>query len=196
VRLIAGRLVAVWYDWKIGTPGKVHVWDVEKGKLLRTVGKSWSRSLDLRISGDGSKVFLLDHQSIRAWSLSTGEAVGDLRVDIKERRSSRSLIVSGSRVWLSGPNTMGWDFGNSDSLPIALTGVSPDRQACFDFLGRTIQNQTGSLWIEDAALGRLVLRLPERFASLSARPRWDKHFLVFGHHSGEVSILDFKSCIA
>ena len=190
-QLTANGLIIVWYGWEVGAPGRIHVWDVEKEKLLQTIGRCWSRCLDLRISGDGSKVFFLDHQSIQAWSILTGDAVGSVRLE--EQQLQGSLIVNGSRVWLSGTNTTAWDFEDqalSSVVPLTVSSNSPK----FKFLGQAMQDQTGSPWIEDMANGRLVICLPERFAEFSTGPQWDKQYLVIGYHSGEVLILDF-SCV-
>ena len=188
-QLMANGLIIAWYGWEIGTPGRIHVWDVEKAKLLRTIGRCWSRCLDLRISGDGSKIFILDHQSIQAWSMLTGDAIGNVKLEKQQLQGS--LIVNGSRVWLSGANPTAWDFGDQGSSPVILPSISPDRSR-FSFLGQTTQNQTRSPRIE--VDGRLVLCLPEKFAKFSTGPQWDKQYLAIGYHSGEVLILDF-SCV-
>ena len=134
VQLLGDRLVVVWYDWRIGAPGKIRVWDVEKEDLLWTFGQFWSEVLDLRISEDGSMVFLLDRQSIQAWSISTGEAVGEAKFT---EREPRDLIVNGSRVWLSSldpmthdfadSNPLGWDFGVPSPSPVPLSNTFPSR---------------------------------------------------------------------
>lgn len=197
---IDGRLIVVWYDWKIGAPGKVHVWDAEKGELLQTFGECWSRVLDLRMSGDTSRVFLLDHQSIQAWSLWTGEPVGKA---VFTGQQPDHLLVEGSRVWLSGldpigwdltgSNPMGWDFRVLGSPPVPLPNTFPNMPH-LSFLNETGQDQTSRSWVEDTLTGRLVLHLPERFSEVSTKTnlRWDDRYLVAGHSSGEVSILDFN----
>jgi WD40 repeat protein len=192
-----GRLIMVWHDWRIGVPGKAHVWDVEKDELLWTLSQSWSRVLDLRISGDGSKVFLLYQQSIQAWSISTGEAVGEVKF---EESRPWGLIVNGSKVWLSclnpmargfsDSNIMGWDFGSLGSSSILSHNTSPDKPR-LDFMNGTTYNCAGSSWIEDTITGRLVFPLPERFTTISTVSQWDGRYLVVGHPSGDVSILDF-----
>jgi WD40 repeat protein len=74
VQLISGRLTFVWY-----TNGKIHVWDVERGKFLLEIdGPDYSA--DLKISGDGSRIFSLNalpylKQYIYAWSVQTGEVM-------------------------------------------------------------------------------------------------------------------------
>jgi WD40 repeat protein len=199
IQEIDGRLIAIWYDWKIGEPGKVHVWDVEEGELLRVFCECWSRVLDLRISEDGSKVFLLDHQSIQAWSISTGEAVGEVKF---KQGNPWGLIVDGPRVWLSytdpatrdflDSNPMGWDFGIPGSPPVFLSNTFPSTPR-FNFLNGARQHQAGASWIEDTVTGKQLFYLPERFAEVHTRTnvQWDGQYLVIGHPSGEVLILDF-----
>jgi len=186
--LIGGRLIAVWFDWKIGTPGKVEVWDVEKGEHLQTLGKCWSGISDIRISGDGSMVFLLDHQSIQAWSIETGKAVGEVKVEKGQQKGS--LIVDGSMVWLSASNHMRWDFG-SPGLPIIPSANISLNRHHFKFFEGTMQNKTRPFWIEDTVTRRLVFHLPGRLLELSTKPQWDGSYLVVGDPLGEVLILDF-----
>jgi WD40 repeat protein len=197
---IDGRVIVVWYDWKVGEPGKVHVWDLEKKELLRTFCERWARAFDLRISGDGSKVFLLDHRCIRGWFISTGKAVGE--VELTEQLP-RSLIVDGSKVWLSGSdptrwglpgsNPVGWDFGIAGSPPILLSDEHPHIPR-FDFLDGARKNQKGPPRIEDTITGKRIFHLPERFAEVGTETnvRWNGRYLVVGHSSGEVLILDFS----
>ena len=184
---IDGKLIVVWYDWRIGEPGEIHVWDAQKGEPLRTFGEFWSRVLDLKISGDGSKVFLLDNQSIRAWTL-TGEVVRETKLT---ERQPYGLIVDGSRVWLSDSNPVEWDFRTPDSSTAPLSNTFPDTpRFILDGAGK---DQGGSSWIEVKVAGRPVFYLPKRFVEHStiSSSRWDGRYLVVGRPSGEVLILDF-----
>jgi len=58
VQLINSRLIIVWY-----TKGKIKVWDAEKDKPVLEVDGPVCNVLDLRISGDGSKIFCIDKTS-------------------------------------------------------------------------------------------------------------------------------------
>ena len=184
---IDGKLIVVWYDWRVGEPGEIHVWDAQKGEPLRTFGRFWSRVLDLKISGDGSKVFLLDDQSIRAWTL-TGEVVGEAKL---MEWQPYGLTVDGSRVWLLGSNPVGWDFGVLNSSPVELSNTFPNMPR-FNIDGAG-KDQKRSPWIEVKVAGRTVFYLPERFVEHStiSSSRWDGRYLVVGRPSGEVLILDF-----
>ena len=73
IHLVNGRLMFIWYR-----DNRIHVWDAENGELLWEVDKPWSDIEDLRISGDGSRVFGLYAPYIWAWSLHTGEVVFQL----------------------------------------------------------------------------------------------------------------------
>jgi len=53
VQLIEGRLIVAWHKDQ-----KVHIWDTEKDEFLQVVDTPTGRARGVRISGDGSKVFL------------------------------------------------------------------------------------------------------------------------------------------
>ena len=73
-RFIHGRLTFVWSTYR-----KIHIWDSERGeKSVDAPTIPWF--LRLMMSGDGSKVFCLYDESIQAWSISTGDTVGEVRL--------------------------------------------------------------------------------------------------------------------
>jgi hypothetical protein len=57
--------------WRRSTSGILR-----KGNFLLQVDVSEENVLDLRISGDGSKIFCINEEFIQAWDMWTGEAVG------------------------------------------------------------------------------------------------------------------------
>ena len=118
VQLINDRLILVWY-----ADEKVCVWDVGGEKMLLEVGEIWMNAEDLRISGNGSKIFHPYAPYIQAWSIWTGEAVGE--VEIGYSGGSGSLTVDGSKVWAHWPPSEyeGWDFGTSGSTPTKLSDM-------------------------------------------------------------------------
>ena len=197
VRLIDGRLIVVWH-----ADHKIHIWDVEKEELIQAVDAPWeSWILQPKISGDGSKIFLLDNKCIRAWSIWTGEVVGMAMVEDMEKmdkKSRWSLIVEGSRVWMVSEDiqTQGWDFGVPGSTPIQLSSTSldenhPDLINCTRFWS---QWGTDLPPIKDTVTGKDIFQLYGKHA----RPTglWcDGHYLVAGYGSGEVLILDFNHMI-
>jgi len=81
--------------------------DSEKGEQMVN-GGVWC--IELRMSGDGSKVFLLEFYSIQAFSTQTGKVLG--RVRFKGKPLMGSLTVDCPRVWIcsSDLQIQGWDF--------------------------------------------------------------------------------------
>ena len=189
------RLIMAWYGWKMGVAGRVYVLDVEKGEVLRMFAPPSSGALDIKISGDGSKVFLLDRKCIQAWSIQTGELVGKK----SNEQCAQSLVVDGSRVWLSYVNQtthnsfsqtfIGWDFQAPGLDPIQLD-MTPDKPQ-FDFIDGARFNHAGLCYIQNTATGRIVFYLPEKFLTHSVISQWDGQYLVIGYLSGEVVILHF-----
>lgn len=184
--LVGDTLILVWRE----PEGKeYHIWDVGKGQALREVGSSLFDVVDLRISGDGSKIFGQDDMSIEARSIQTGEAAGLVLYHGGDRMGG--LVVHGSKVWLTGSkDEEGWDFGNG--------GTSTSYG---DFLG-----QHGLGFVDRAprttrpasvcdTTGRQVFRLPERYMKPDMKRRWDGRFLLVYSRSGEVVVIDFDSVL-
>jgi len=73
IQLIDSKLIFVWYADK-----KINIWDAKKGELLQTINVPRGTVEDLRVSGDGSKLFCLYAKFIQAWDIWTGEAVGEV----------------------------------------------------------------------------------------------------------------------
>ena len=179
VQLINGRLILVWWVDK-----KIYIWDVEKGETVHMLDAPWGDVGDIRISGDGSKVFCQCSESIQALSMWTGEIVDG--VGIEFFGSTRALTVDGSRVWIHPPGLrlQGWDFGITGSPPIQLPNTPPL------YFNDTKTWDTRLHRIEDAVTGRVVLQLSGRFANPNCS-QWDGRYLVAGYWSGEILILDF-----
>ena len=91
-QLIEGRMTCVWLD----IANKVRIWDTEKGEHQIPDAQTTPNVKDLRISGDGSKVFVLGWKSIKAWFIQTGEVIGEVRLE--REPLCQSLIVGGSRA--------------------------------------------------------------------------------------------------
>jgi len=183
VRLINNRLILAWQ-----VDQKIHIWDVGKGETLQIVNGTQDNVDDLRISGDGSKLFCLYWRFIQAWSIWTGEVVGGVGHSVLYQKS---LTVVGSRVWvhslLSEPQ--GWDFGITGSSPTQLPNIAslyPNVTKVWD------ANQSG---IKDTVTGRVVFQLPGRFAK-PVDLQWDGQYLVAGYKSGEVLILDINHMLS
>ena len=189
--LIEGRLIIVWFDHE---NGKIHVWDVEKGESLQTLDiQSTQWPMDFRISIDGSKVFLLHQQCIQAWSIWTGQVVGE--VALEGEPLYRSLTVDGLRVWVCFEDlqTQGWDFGLPGLTPVPLPNSPPDRPHLL-FIG-ILGQQISPSRVEDMVTRKEVFQLPQRYVEPFVA-RLDGQYLVTGYWSGEVLILDFNHMVS
>jgi WD40 repeat protein len=181
VQMIDGSLILIWF----GNRG-INIWDASEGKILRLVDFDCLVTHGLRISGDGSKIFLMTPGCLQAWSIQTGGAVG--QVELEGTSYLDPLCVDGSKIWVNckGKPAQGWDFGVPGSSPVLLSNTPSERPRLhfvYDF--NTLFR------IEDTVTGNVVFWLSGRYA----RPRdvrWDGCYLVAGYESGEVLILDFK----
>jgi len=190
--LLNGTLIIVYYRGK-GRHGAAGccIWDVGESQNLRTVDGPLVGPLDLRISGDGSKVFILSTRSIDAFSIQTGEYASHIRDEPNMKQLRGPLIVHGSHVWLLHPTRMGWEFGGPGTSPFPLSDSEFPYRARLNFVDRSTQNGTRPAWIQDTTTGNLVFRLPERYMKPSTKTRWNGRYLVVGSPSG-VTIMDFN----
>ena len=189
--LIEDRLTFVWLE---GKDMKMHVWDLEKGETLRILDiQSIERARDIRISADGSKVFLLCWESIQALSIWTGQVVGE--VTLEGEPLDDSLIVDGSRVWVwfKDSQTQGWDFGFPGSTPVPVPNLPLDSPHLL-FIGTELQEISPSR-VVDTVTRKEVFQLSGRYADPYVA-QLDGHYLVTGYRSGEVLILDFSHMIS
>jgi len=111
----------------------------------------------IRISGDGSKVFCLSWKTIQAWSIQTGEVVGEVGLEVFQ--SQRSLTVEGSRAWVHSPfsEPLGWDFGTPGTSLVRLSNTP------------LLHANDTKVWdirqsaIKDTVTGKVVFQLTGRF---------------------------------
>ena len=148
---------------------------------------------DLRISGDGSKVFLLSNRRIQVWSIRTGEVVGEVLLEGKP--CSNSLVVDGSRVWVhfEDSQTQGWDFGIQGSTPIPLSDAPP-KSPHLEFINGTSGENPSPSRVKDTVTGQEVFQFSGRYVRPTST-HLDGQYLVAGYDSGEVLILDFNNII-
>ena len=180
---IGSRLVIVWYK-----NSQIHTWDVNKNTPLWTVDSPLIDIKDLRISGDGSKVFCLTKASIQVWSIDTGEHMCEMVMG--EYWYLDPLQLDGSRIWIRLRNlsTQGWDFGTSSSFLIPSFIGSAGRPLLDFTCG--IYWCAEAPWIWDRISGKEVFRLSGRYAN-PRKAQWDGQYLITGYDSGELLILDF-----
>ena len=172
-------------DMDTDTEVEYHIWDVYKGQLLRKFHSYPSVLLDLKISGDGSKVFWLEYNRIVAASMQTGEEVG--RVELE--RGVEKLFVRGSKVWVDDRPHRIWDFGGPGAP--AFEELILDRpQLRLVNLRRYYQIQP--CWMEDIVTKRQVFRSLERYLECDRKLKWDGRYLFNWSPSGEdIMIIDF-----
>ena len=185
IRLTDDRVIFVWC-----TTRRMHFWDSKRKKHHQTMDSiSYFSTTRLRISGDGSKVFVLDHEYIHVLSTQKAKIIGKVRLE--GELSDDPLIVDGSRVWVhfKDSQTQGWNFGVMGTAPLPSSDTPPDPpRPHLDFISCA---RTGSHRVEDTVTGKNVYQLMGRFAS-PIITQWDGRYLVAGYGSGEVLILDFN----
>ena len=186
--LIGNTLTFGWFAGK-----GIYLWDTERGHFLKVDLPQFYRPWDFRISVKGSKVFLLDGDYIRAWSIDTGNSVGEVKLEGEPLFNS--LVVCYSRVWVrfkdSDSPIQGWDFGSNSLRPVPLSSTFsfPLPRPHLAFIDRTETWYTGPSRIEDTETGEEVFRLSGRYGKPTVA-RWDGRHLVAGYDTGEVLILN------
>ena len=186
IQLIDGKLIFVWC-----TPKKIHIWSPKEEHCPTVDAISHFSTTRLRISGDGSKVFFLDHKYIKVLSTSTGEVVGQVRLE--GELSNNPLIVDGSKVWVCFKDLQpqGWDFGIPGLTPTLLSTIPPNPEVYrLDFVDPTRTQNAGLAKIRNTVTRELVFQLPQRYAKPTA-VQWDGRYLAAGYEFEEVLILDF-----
>jgi len=188
IQLLGDRLIIIGYK---EDQEEICMWDAEQGKL-QTVGKNSVIPRGLRISGDGSRVFCVDHHDIQAWSIQTGEHTGKIYMQSWYPYLLDPLWIDGSKVMVRFERSLplGWDFGILGSTPIKISPTPSDRPH-LDFIGSATKPTTDLIGIEDRTTGKVVFQLCGRYAQPSAT-QWDGQYLIAGYETGEVLILDFS----
>ena len=185
------------FVWCTCTDKHLCIWIARKGGVAKKVDVPfWSHVLPPKISGDGSKVFVLIDSSIQVFSVQTGELVGKVGLDSELGLGGEGwphydpLMVDGSRLWVhfGGSKIQGWDFGISGSAPVLLSNVPP----CGTHLELNIKQGGTKLYrIKDKVTGNDVFQLAGRYAD-PTDVQWDGQYLVAGYGTGEMVFLDFN----
>ena len=185
VRQIDDKFIVTWR-----VDNQIHIWDTNKDDPKKVV--TFSSSLwGLRISGDGSIVFLLLEKSIQAWSIHTETLVGEVKLELEQGFYLDPLQIDGSKIWirLKDFSTQGWDFGVLNSPPVILSDESAERPL-LDFIGGTYWQTKSPSMIKNTVTGKKVFPLSGRYVE-PEDIEWDGQYLVAGYESGEVLIMDF-----
>ena len=179
--LIDCGLIIVWYG-----EGEIHLWNAEKQEPLFEMATS--NVEDLKISGDGSKVFCLHAWSIEAWSILTGQNIG--RVKFEHLYFKSSLTVEGSRVW-AYHHKLVWEGGDFEipGSPVQLSKEPPNRL----HPKGTILWDIGLSMVRDVASRKILFRLNAGLG-MPADVQWIEKYLVICFRSGKVLVLDC-SCV-
>jgi len=198
-QLIDNKLIFVWCAYK-----DISIWDAEKWKLLQKINVPGGGVKHLWVSGDGTKVFCMCDDSIQAWDIWTGEAVGKVRAqnadvtigDITlagERMEFQG--IEGSKIWTHVSAlwlifARGWNFGIPDSPPVLFSSDEhpPHRLHLND--NKVWETEMSRMM--DMVTGKVVVQLPRRFGT-AFHAQWDGHYLVVSFWSKEVVILDFSN---
>jgi WD40 repeat protein len=172
--------------WCADKEMEYHMWDVYKGQLLRSFRCSSSVLKDLKISGDGSKIFGLDDDGIKSMCVQTGEETGHVDLWAGE---GHNLFVYGFNVGINGSRGRGWNFEGPE---VSDFGEFPDGIR-LDFVDSAREYGVKPRWIEDTVTRKPVFRLPEGYMRSDMEAELDGRFLLFWSRSGEMMIMDFDS---
>jgi len=140
--------------------------------------------LDLRISGDGSKILCFNLGPTQAWDIQTGKIVGNGAALV----GTDLFAIDGPRVWVSSSlgRSMEWCFGAPDPSFDKYSTMPPDRPHPD---GTKLWNRRLSR-VEDAVTGKVVFQLPARFG-YPIDVQWYDKYLVACLKSKEILILEF-----
>lgn len=192
-QLLDGRLLFIWCrGWNNG----ICIWNSGGGQYHQTLDSL--ESFGLRISGDGSKVFVANlsksAKKIQAWSIWMWKLVGEVELDLGVECALDSFHAEGSKVWIQSGDLMvrGWDFGVSGPSPTPLSSSSSERPY-LDFINGTFW-ENGPSFVKNTVTGQGVFKLSGKYARPQSA-KWDGQYLVAGYTNGEVLILDFNTCI-
>ena len=214
-QLIDDKLIFVWCADR-----KINIWDAEEGELLQTINISRGSVVDLRVSGDGSKVFCLYMESIQAWDIWTGEVVGKEEFldergifgegifgeegflgkevgfsGMREMLGSMMGIyaVDGSKVWVKHSIPMICD--GIRGLDFGIPGSSPvelfNGPPDMLYLNHTKLWETNMSRMKDIVTGKVVFQLPGRFWK-AIHVQWGGQYLVASFKQGEALVIDFS----
>jgi WD40 repeat protein len=189
-KLVNSRIIFVWYVDEM-----LNIWNAVEKVFILQLRIPKHNTLDLRVSGDGSKVFHIQCEFIQAWDIWTGTATGYVEykdhVIYKDYDDVELLAVDGSRIWIEysirghiARAFCGWDFRKQDTSPVRLNGSPPTQL----YLSNTKFWDTDLHRILDTVTGTVVFQLPTQFG----RPvdvKQNSQYLVISFVSKEELVL-------
>ena len=184
-KMVNSRSIFVWYVSEM-----LNVWNAETEEFMLQLHIPQHNTLDLRISGDGSKIFHIHSEFIQVWDILTGATM--CTAEYKDFDGVELLAVDGSMVWIEysfqreiDRKSVGWDFGTLGSSPIKLS-TNPPTRLC---LGNTKFWDTSLCVILDTATGKVAFQLPTQLG----RPvdaKWNGQYLFISFMSNVELVLE------
>jgi len=177
---INDRLIFIWHT---NQDEKINIWDAEKGELLCTIDIPKGDIHDLRISGDGSRVFCLYSHYVQACDIWTEKAIGGVGF----QDSIEEFLIVGSTLWakIFPQQDRGWYFGIPGSSPVQHFKSYPGGF----HLNSTKWWDTRISGIKDTVTGVVVFQLSRKPAGI----QWNGQYLVvYYSKSSEVFVLDLN----
>ena len=185
-KLIDNKLIFVWY-----MDEEISVWDTEKEEFLLQVNAPKETIVDLRISGDGSKLFCIHQEFIKVWDLWTGVTVDE--VGYGGLNGVELLAMDGSSVWVQFYDihslvvpSKGWDLKPSGFSPIEQFTQPPTNL----HLSSTKLWDTSLCRILDTSTRKVVFQLPAQFGT-PVDIKWNGQYMVASFQSRMELVLEF-----
>ena len=185
IQSIDGRLIIAFNRGK-----EIYIGDVMQSEFPgNPIGYEVTRGL--RITGDGSRVLGVKHDSIQVWDINTRELVGTPLTLENQKHQFDPFRMDGSKVLVRVKESVqGLDFGVLGSNPTHFPVSSPDKPH-LNFIDLSMWSKDSPVRIEDSVTGKEVFQLCGRYAKPSTT-QWDGQYLIAGYKSGEILILDFS----
>ena len=143
-------------------------------------------NFDVKISGDGSKIFGVRGKQVEVVSMRTGEITSRLDIMVGWE-GPFGLCVRGSQVGIDNLCRQGWDFGGGKASDFGLLSnhfrldLADPAPECRQYVDRIVDTMTG----------RRVFCLPERYIDPSMKVIWDGQYLLIWSSSGEIVVVNF-----
>ena len=186
-QFINGRLIFAWIVEK-----NIHIYGASEEELILAPRESESDIESLKIGGDGSIIFCLGERYIQAWSIMTGEVLGEVEIEysdayaILSHRWSKSL---GLPCPIRRPRVGLWD---SRIITYSVIQHIPKQTPPSWHFAMELLAQSK---VQDVVTGRIIFQLPKSFRK-PIDVQWNDQNLVICFGPTEVLILDFTHVLA